>query len=69
MDGILKYDSQTGAINFGRHMHTPREAIFIPDPKSDKEDGGILFSVVLNGVVGENSCWMRRLWRRLGGQM
>lgn len=55
MDGILKYDTQTGAhILWQTHAQTPGEAIFIPDPKSEDEDGGVLLSIVLDGIKGKS---------------
>lgn len=51
MDGIIKYDTQTGAHKLWQtHAQTPGEAIFIPDPKSEREDDGVLLSIVLDGL-------------------
>ena len=32
--------------------HTPGEAIFVPDPDRNEEDGGFLLSVILDGEKG-----------------
>lgn len=50
MDGIVKFDSQTQtAIFWETDGHTPGEAIFIANPDGEKEDDGVLLSVVLDG--------------------
>lgn len=55
-DGIIKYDVQTRTfIRWGVFGHTAGEPIFVPDPeRSWEEDGGVLLSVVLDGVGGES---------------
>jgi torulene dioxygenase len=54
-DGLVKYDSETKtAIHWETFGHTPSEAIFIPDPEDKREDGGVLLSVVLDGLSGRS---------------
>jgi torulene dioxygenase len=52
MDGIVKFDniSQT-SIFWEEEGHTPGEPIFIADPQGEKEDDGVLLTVVLDGYV------------------
>ncbi|KAF2666220.1 hypothetical protein BT63DRAFT_53243 [Microthyrium microscopicum] len=50
-DGLVKYDSLTKEAKYWEEFgHTPGEAIFIPDPNSKEEDGGVLLSVVFDGI-------------------
>ena len=54
-DGLVKYDVETHtALQWSYHGQTAGEPIFIPDPKSEDEDGGALLSVVLDGVEGKS---------------
>ncbi|KAF8251546.1 putative dioxygenase [Wilcoxina mikolae CBS 423.85] len=56
LDAIIKFDSVKAEHKiWEQHAHTPGEAIFVPDPEAeegDKEDAGVLLSVVLNGITG-----------------
>ncbi|KAF2204898.1 carotenoid oxygenase [Delitschia confertaspora ATCC 74209] len=55
MDGIVKFDSETQtSIIWEEDGHTPGEAIFVGNPKGEKEDDGVLLTVVLNGHKGES---------------
>lgn len=54
-DGIVKYDTKTHETKVWRvHGHTAGEAIFVPDPESAEEDGGVLLTVVLDGYEGKS---------------
>jgi torulene dioxygenase len=54
-DGLIKYDTKTHETKVWRvHGHTAGEAIFIPDPESTEEDGGVLLTVVLDGFEGKS---------------
>ena len=54
-DSLIKYDTQTNEVQRWRvHGHTAGEAIFIPNPESDEEDGGVLLTVVLDGFEGKS---------------
>ena len=47
-DRLIKLDVETDEASFWREPHTwPGEPVFVRDPDSDTEDGGILLSVVL----------------------
>lgn len=37
-----------------QHGQTPGEAVFVPDPKGQEEDDGVLLSVVLDGLKGKS---------------
>ncbi|KAL2398759.1 Carotenoid dioxygenase [Exophiala dermatitidis] len=55
LDGLVKYDAHTHSVlRWSRHGHTAGEPIFVPDPQSDEEDGGVLLSVVLDGPGGKS---------------
>lgn len=55
VDSVVKYDVQTGTVQrWSKHGHTAGEAIFVPDPKSTEEDGGVLLTVVLDGIEGKS---------------
>lgn len=50
MDGIVKFDNVTRtSIFWETEGHTPGEAIFIADPEGEREDDGVLLTVVLDG--------------------
>ena len=54
-DSLIKYDVETHEVKRWRvHGHTGGEAIFIPDPDSSDEDGGVLLTVVLDGFEGKS---------------
>lgn len=54
-DSLIKYDTKTNEVKRWRiHGHTAGEAIFIPDPTSTEEDGGVLVTVVLDGFEGKS---------------
>jgi len=54
-DGLIKHDIELGTSQtWSKHGHTVGEAIFVADPDSDLEDGGILLSVVLDGIEGRS---------------
>lgn len=54
-DSLVKYDVETHETKrFSKHGHTGGEPIFVPDPASEDEDGGVLLSVVLDGFEGKS---------------
>ena len=54
-DSLVKYDVETHTVKrWSRHGHTAGEAIFVPDPQSTEEDGGVLLTVVLDGIEGKS---------------
>jgi torulene dioxygenase len=55
LDGLVKHDSQTRtSIFWNAPGQTPGEPIFVADPESEEEDGGVVLSVVLDGVAGKS---------------
>lgn len=55
LDGLVKYDAQNrSVVRWSQHGHTAGEPIFIQDPESSEEDGGVLLSVVLDGFRGKS---------------
>lgn len=54
LDGLAKTDMTTGTTIYWENEagHTPSEAIFIANPEGEKEDDGVLLSVVLDGNKG-----------------
>ncbi|PVH79388.1 dioxygenase [Cadophora sp. DSE1049] len=53
VDGISKFDTVTKDVTYWMtEKHTPGEAIFVPDPDRNEEDGGFLLSVILDGEKG-----------------
>ena len=54
-DSLIKYDVETHTVKrWSKHGHTAGEAIFVPDPDSNEEDGGVLLTVVLDGIEGKS---------------
>ena len=54
-DSLIKYDVETHTVKrWSKHGHTAGEAIFIRDPQSNEEDGGVLLTVVLDGIEGKS---------------
>lgn len=54
-DSLIKYDTETHTTKVWHvHGHTAGEPIFVADPESTEEDGGVLLSVVLNGFEGKS---------------
>ena len=54
-DGLIKYDVDTHKnIQWSYHGQTAGEPIYVPDPESDDEDGGVVLSVVLDGAAGNS---------------
>jgi torulene dioxygenase len=54
-DGLVKYDVDTHeSFQWSYHGQTAGEPIFVADPDSDEEDGGVLLSVVLDGIEGKS---------------
>ncbi|KAK5266751.1 hypothetical protein LTR99_007363 [Exophiala xenobiotica] len=54
-DGLVKHDAETHTvIRWSKHGHTAGEPIFVPDPRSSEEDGGVLLTVVLDGLAGQS---------------
>ena len=54
-DSLVKYDVETHTIKrWSKHGHTAGEAVFVPDPESNEEDGGVLLTVVLDGIEGKS---------------
>ncbi|OQV06339.1 hypothetical protein CLAIMM_10918 isoform 2 [Cladophialophora immunda] len=55
VDGLVKYDAETHATTrWSVHGQSPGEPIFVGDPQSKDEDGGVLLSVVLDGAGGKS---------------
>ncbi|ETI23983.1 hypothetical protein G647_05790 [Cladophialophora carrionii CBS 160.54] len=55
VDGLVKYDAETHAtLRWSVHGQSPGEPIFVADPQSEDEDGGVLLSVVLDGPGGKS---------------
>jgi torulene dioxygenase len=55
VDGLVKYDAEThSTLRWSRHGHTAGEPMFVPNPESSDEDGGVLLSVVLDGPAGKS---------------
>lgn len=54
-DGLIKYDVDTHEnVQWTYHSQTAGEPIFVADPGSEDEDGGVLLSVVLDGIEGKS---------------
>ena len=54
-DGLIKYDLEKHtSLQWSYHGQTAGEPIFVPDPESKDEDGGVLLSTVLDGVEGKS---------------
>jgi len=54
-DGLVKYDAENqSTLRWSQQGHTPGEPVFVPDPQSLEEDGGVLLSVVLDGPEGKS---------------
>ncbi len=54
-DGLVKYDLEThDNMQWSYRGQTAGEPIFVADPASEDEDGGVLLSVVLDGVEGKS---------------
>lgn len=54
-DGLIKYDLETHTyLRWSHHGQTAGEPTFVADPNSEDEDGGVLLSVVLDGVEGKS---------------
>ncbi|KAJ5287421.1 Carotenoid oxygenase [Penicillium angulare] len=50
---IVKFDIDTQKdLVWSVHGHSPGEPIFVPNPSGEKEDDGVLLSVVLDGFKG-----------------
>ncbi|KAL4922506.1 carotenoid oxygenase [Aspergillus aurantiobrunneus] len=55
VDGIMKFDSATNeTLIWSEHAQSPGEAIFVRDPDGEREDDGVLLSVVLDGKSGKS---------------
>lgn len=55
VDGLVKYDAEThSTVRWGEHGQSPGEPIFVPEPQSADEDGGVLLTVVLDGPGGKS---------------
>ncbi|KAJ9616761.1 hypothetical protein H2200_000480 [Cladophialophora chaetospira] len=55
VDGLVKYDAGTNTtLRWSVHGQSPGEPIFVADPASEEEDGGVLLSVVLDGPGGKS---------------
>ncbi|KAL3485618.1 carotenoid oxygenase [Aspergillus germanicus] len=54
-DGIMKFDSTTQeTLIWSVNAQSPGEPIFVPDPQGEREDDGVLLSVVLDGLSGNS---------------
>ena len=54
-DSLVKYDLENHSNKiWSVHGHTAGEPIFVADPDSKEEDGGVLLSVVLDGYEGKS---------------
>ncbi|KAL9111630.1 MAG: hypothetical protein Q9227_003903 [Pyrenula ochraceoflavens] len=55
LDGLVKFDVETRtAKTWSEHGQTAAEPIFVADPASTDEDGGVLLTVVLDGYEGKS---------------
>ena len=55
LDGLVKHDCETRqSIFWNAPGQTPGEPIFVADPEAEEEDGGVVLSVVLDGVAGKS---------------
>jgi torulene dioxygenase len=55
LDGLVKHDCETRSNTFWNAPgQTPGEPIFVADPESEEEDGGVVLSVVLDGIAGNS---------------
>lgn len=55
LDGLVKHDVVTQtSLYWSQHGQTASEPIFVTDPDSEDEDGGVLLSVVLDGIEGRS---------------
>lgn len=55
LDGLVKHDSETRTnVFWNAPGQTPGEPIFVADPESEDEDGGVVLSVVLDGTAGKS---------------
>ncbi|KAJ0421625.1 carotenoid oxygenase [Aspergillus carlsbadensis] len=54
-DGIMKFDSTTEeTLIWSVHAQSPGEPVFVPDPQAEREDDGVLLSIVLDGLSGNS---------------
>ena len=54
-DSLAKLDLNDRSVKrWSEQGQTAGEPIFVADPDSDDEDGGVLLSVVLNGITGKS---------------
>ena len=54
-DSLMKLDLEDKSVKrWSVHGHTAGEPIFIADPNSNAEDGGVLLTVVLDGIAGRS---------------
>ncbi|KAH8690100.1 putative beta-carotene dioxygenase [Talaromyces proteolyticus] len=55
IDGLVKFDVETTtSLYWSEHAQTAGEPIFVPDPKGNDEDSGVLLTVVLDGIGGKS---------------
>lgn len=55
LDGLVKHDCENRTNAFWNAPgQTPGEPIFVADPESEQEDGGVVLSVVLDGIAGKS---------------
>ncbi|KAF5860480.1 hypothetical protein ETB97_001490 [Aspergillus alliaceus] len=55
LDGLVKHDMITQtSVYWSQQGQTASEPIFVADPESTDEDGGVLLSVVLDGIRGHS---------------
>ena len=58
LDSIVKIDTETGAVATWHAAGLyPGEPVFVPSPAADREDDGVLLSVVLDLAKTAPSCW------------
>ncbi|KAI9145126.1 retinal pigment epithelial membrane protein-domain-containing protein [Paraphysoderma sedebokerense] len=54
-EALAKYDlDERTSIEWRQHNCFPSEAIFVPDPKGENEDDGVVLSVVLDGSCAKS---------------
>lgn len=55
LDSLLKLDLEDRSVKrWSQQGQTAGEAVFVADPESSEEDGGVLLSVVLDGITGKS---------------
>ena len=54
-DGLVKLDLEDRSVKrWSEYAQTAGEPVFVADPESQDEDGGVLLVVVLDGIEGKS---------------